>query len=161
MCQKHTFSSLRGWLTLACTVCWWPTCLGNIFAPFIPLQWFLINPLPCLPMHPSSPGSLWPKLLSWAYLEQQLCFAHDSLPTHLLLDHGNPSKGREEVCLHLVLTSPLCYKCEWGCRFRPAVKVALGYGYISTRKWCKVANSFTKTRKELKSCWMLKASSQY
>lgn len=48
-----------------------------------------------------------------------------------------------------------------GCSFRPAVKVALGYGYISNRNWCEVANSFTKTRKELKNCWMLKASSQY
>lgn len=84
-----------------------------------------------------------------------------TLPAHLLPDHGDPSKGREELYLHLVLTSPLCYKCEQGCSFRPAVKVALGYGYISTRNWCEVANSFTKTRKELKSCWMLKASSQY
>lgn len=37
----------RAWLTLACTVCWWPPCLGNIFPPFIP---FLLHPV--IPDHP-------------------------------------------------------------------------------------------------------------
>lgn len=69
LCIRNTHSVLtweilhgdRGRLTLACTASWWPpsqaTFLHLLFLS-CPIHWFLINPLPCLPMHPSRPGSL-------------------------------------------------------------------------------------------------------
>lgn len=154
----------RGWLTSTWTVCWWPPCLGNLFASFIPFLPHLVIPDQPFAMPPPPP--LQPRIslpqspflsVPWAAVTPcPWLFAYTPAPW----PWGSFKGQGGAVCPSCSHLTSLLQTWE-RCSFRPAVKVALGYGYISDKNWCEVANSFTKTRKELKSCCMLKASSQY